>query len=108
MEAQKSDEVTDCRHKCDDCSLGSHAMPTGGGDLAGIKLVAAGAIVFLFPLILAIAGAIFVAGSKTRQLAGAVMGLIAGVVLAVVVVRLAMKSHKNSKKSDIGEIKEHR
>ena len=108
MEAQKSEGVTGCDHKCDSCSLGHHAMPTKGGDLAGMKLVGAGALVFLFPLILAIAGVVFAGGGHTRQIIGAMIGLIIGVVSAVVIVRLLKKTNRNPNKCDIEEIKEHR
>ena len=81
-------------------------MPTSGVDLAGIKLVAAGALTVLFPLILAIAGAVFAGSGKTRQVVGAVIGLIIGIVIAAVTVRLFMKANR-SPKTDI-EDKEHR
>ena len=108
MEAQKSEGVTGCDHKCGDCSSGHHTMPTSGGDLAGMKLVAAGALVFLFPLILAILGVMFAGGGQTRQVLGAMIGLVIGVFLAVLVVRLLKKTNRDLTKCDIEEIKEHR
>ncbi len=79
-------------------------MPTSGGDLAGIKLVAAGAITFLFPLILAIVGAVISGGGKTQQLIGAVVGLAVGVLVGAVTVRLLKKTDggdENSETSDV-------
>ncbi|GAF76834.1 unnamed protein product [marine sediment metagenome] len=101
MEAQKSEGITGCDHECDSCALGHHAMPTGRGDLVGIKLVTAGVLTFLFPLMLAIAGVVFAGGGQTRQVAGAVIGLVIGVVLAAVTVRLFMKANRSPNNSDI-------
>jgi len=113
MERQKSEGETGCDYKCDSCSLGHHAMPTAGGDLAGWKLAGAGVLTFLFPLVLAIAGAIFAGSGKTMQVVGAVIGLIIGIVVAAATVRLLKKTHKSPNKSniencDIEEIKERR
>jgi len=104
MEAQKSEGITGCDHKCDSCSPGHHTMPTSGGDLSGMKLAGAGMLTFLFPLILAIAGAVFAGTGKTRQVAGAVIGLVIGVVIAAVTVHLLRKAHR-SPKTDIKDIK---
>ena len=83
-------------------------MPTRRGDLVGWKLCGAGVLTFLFPLVLAIAGAIFAGSGQTRQVTGAVIGLVVGVILAVVIVRLLMKANKSPKNCNIEEIEEHR
>ena len=116
MEAKKNEGTAGCDHECNSCLSGHHTLPTSGGDLVGIKLVAAGAITFLFPLILAIAGAVLIGGGKTRQVVGAIIGLVIGVVLAAVIVRLFVKADRSPetdmKKSDIKncdtENREHR
>ena len=113
METQKNEGEAGCGHKCDSCSLGRHEMPTTGGDLVGWKLAGAGVLTFLFPLILAIMGVVFAGGEKTRQVVGAMVGLIIGILIAATTVRLLKKVDRNpnkpdTKNCDIEEIKEHR
>ncbi|HUS90617.1 MAG TPA: SoxR reducing system RseC family protein [Phycisphaerae bacterium] len=79
-----------CGPGCTRC--GVHEPPTGASPLEGGRLVAASLGVFMLPLVLAIVGAAVAGGEGTRQLLGALGGLVVGLAGGVCVARLARRA----------------
>ena len=71
-----------CGGSC--CSCGAHAIlqPGGPDDAVGGRLAAAALLVFVLPLIGAVAGTQFAGAGGPAQLAGAALGLFTGIVIA--------------------------
>lgn len=79
-----------CKGPCDKCKLaGALESAAERQGIAGWRMVLASTLVFLLPLVLAIAGAALTRqAGETRQLIGAAAGLAAGVAVAVPLMRL--------------------
>ncbi|HNR94425.1 MAG TPA: hypothetical protein PKM67_09375 [Kiritimatiellia bacterium] len=74
----------DCHGQCEHC----HLMPSDvKGGLSGGRLVLASAGVFIFPLVLAIAGGILCRANPDHQALGVVAGLAAGGLIASLAVK---------------------
>ncbi|HMP75400.1 MAG TPA: hypothetical protein PKE12_03790 [Kiritimatiellia bacterium] len=71
-----------CGGSC--CSCGANAIlpPSGPGDAVGGRLAAAALLVFVLPLIGAVAGTQLAGPGGTAQLSGAALGLFTGIVVA--------------------------
>ena len=91
MTANRQSPPVQCSGYCDRCGLQSvaNASHPGQQDVAGWRLVWRSGAVFLAPMLAAAAGAAIAQGSPARQLAGALAGFTAGVVVAMVGTRLA-------------------
>lgn len=91
-----------CTGNCGQCKVRNesgthdHNMPTEQvpGGLEGWKLSGSAALVFLFPLLLAILGAMYFRGNVHKQFGGAVAGGIFGVLIAVLIVKLVFRKKK--------------
>jgi positive regulator of sigma E activity len=77
---QKPAECPASCTKCEAILEADRASRAAG--LSGWRLVASTALVFLLPLACAIAGAGLTRGAQSRQVAGTLAGLAAGVILA--------------------------
>ncbi len=78
-----------CGSECGLCGAGEPGR--GGHALGGWRLVLAAAVMFIEPLIFAIVGAIVAGRLGFPPSAGAIIGLLAGVVTAAVEVRLVVR-----------------
>lgn len=92
-ESQPPDESPDapcaCGSECGVCGAGGPGR--GGHALHGWRLAVAAAVMFIEPLIFAIVGAILASHWGFSPSAGAIIGLLAGVVTAAVEVRLVVR-----------------
>ncbi len=91
MTANRQNPPAECSGQCDRCGLQSVAGDVNHGqhDMAGWRLVWRSGAVFLLPMLAAATGAAVAHGSPARQLAGAIAGFAAGVLVAVVGTRSA-------------------
>lgn len=64
------------------CSGAARAAESAAGDLAGWRYAARAAAIFLLPVLLAAGGSVLCAGQALRQVAGALLGVAAGAVIA--------------------------
>ncbi len=94
-----------CPGECPGCSKGqasesksshSHKMPDHQveGGLVGGKLALAAMISFLLPIGLAIAGSALAGPGQGRRFGGAIVGLVAGVIVAITAARVFWKDSK--------------
>ncbi len=85
-----------CPGPCDKCELaGALESAAARQGIAGWRMVMASTLVFLLPLVLAMAGAVLMRqAGETRQLIGAAAGLAAGVAVAVPLMRLIRPKHE--------------
>ncbi len=84
--------MSESEHSCPNCARGRGAgKRTPDGLIVGWPLVAASALVFLLPLLGALAGTILFNGKNWTQLAGAVAGFVVGGGLAMIVARIFKK-----------------
>jgi len=79
-----------CTGGCPACHADGGETPSVG--LSGWRLVVSAVAVFLFPLALALAGAMLVAGGEGAKFLGAVGGLTVGLIVGVVVSRLVSRT----------------
>lgn len=92
----------DCNGDCGQCEFRkegethSHDMPTEQctGGLEGWKLSGSAALVFLFPMLTALLGIVIAGGSANRQLVGGIAGAAAGLLIAVLVVKVLFRKKR--------------
>lgn len=97
-----------CNGDCGHCEFRkegethSHTMPTEQcpGGLESWKLSGSAALVFLFPMLTALLGAVISGDSANRQLIGGIAGAAAGLLVAVLVVKLIFRK-KNSQENKL-------
>lgn len=89
---KQSEEKPDgeCPARCEQCELANALeQATARSNMEGWRLVLSSTFVFLVPLVLAIAGAVFLRrGGQVDQVAGAAAGLAVGIAAAWVVTKL--------------------
>ena len=81
-----------CGDGCQKCADGR--VEAAPGELAGRRLALSAAATFLLPLAGAIAGSVLAGRSGSAQLVGALAGLTAGVVLAILAARVLCRTRK--------------
>ena len=77
-----------CSTSCDQCPAKTDLAGTGRNAVAGWRMVVASSLVFLLPLILAIVGAALAGSDEKRQLVGALLGFLVGVLWAMLLVKV--------------------
>ncbi len=77
-----------------DDDVHSHALPNEQrpGGLVGWRLAAAAGTTFLLPVGLGIAGSTLAGGGHDSRFAGAVVGVVAGVILAIAITRIFFRT----------------
>ena len=83
-----------CGGGCGQCSIGGRVPKPG--ELVGWRLGLAAAGMFLFPLALAVVGALAGRGSQTGQFLGSLAGLVVGAIVAAGVGRVLRRSFKEA------------
>lgn len=76
-----------CSGKCERCDLAGPGVQSVDEGYAGWRMVLLSTVVFLLPLLTAVAGALVKRGSANAEVGGAAVGFLAGVLMAIVVVR---------------------
>lgn len=76
-----------CSGKCEGCDLAGPGVLSADEGYAGWRMVLLSTVVFLVPLLMAVAGALIKRGSANAEVGGAAVGFFAGVLVAIVVVR---------------------
>ena len=77
-----------CSSSCDQCPAHTDLAGTDRNAVAGWRMVVASGLVFLLPLLLAIAGAALAGSDEKRQLVGALCGFLMGVLWAMLLVKV--------------------
>ena len=83
-----------CTGGCPNCGSLRDCDAAAGGGLTGWALAGSAACMFLLPIAAAAAGAGIAGGGKTRQFVGAMIGLLAGLVVGVLAARIIGRSPK--------------
>ena len=84
---ETSDSTASRGADCHGCSICGDATPPPAGPYSGGRLALLSSVMFVCPILLAIAGAMLAGQQGTRQLLGAVIGLLAGMALGVITER---------------------